>query len=109
MREEGPATNGTFSISIRGFYLTAAAAAATAAATTAAAATARTTPAAPAVVNAATASLAPTTTTATKSISINSIHLFTPFGKRGGTPQPRQLANATTLAGIGYQAHPSNE
>ena len=67
-REEGPATNGTLSISIRGFYLTAAAAAATA--------TAFTTPALPAVALAATASFAPTTTTSTKSFIVQ---LFTPL------------------------------
>jgi hypothetical protein len=82
IREEGPATNGTLSISIRGFYLTAAAAAA--------AATALTTPALPAGVLAVTASTAPTATPATKSITIN-IHLFTPFGERGETRQPRRV------------------
>ena len=86
MREEGPATKGTFSISIRGFYLTAAAAAATATA----AATAFTTPALPAVALAATASLAPTTTTATTSCTLK-VHLFTPFGERGETRQPRRV------------------
>jgi hypothetical protein len=60
-------------ISMRGFYLTAAAAAATPA-------TAFTTPALAAGVLAVTAPTAPTTTTATKSITIQSrVHLFTSF------------------------------
>jgi type VI protein secretion system component VasK len=74
VREEGPATNGTFSM--RGFYLTAAAAAATA--------TALTAPALPAVALAATASTAPTITTATCFIYR---HLFPSFLSNHSFPQ----------------------
>jgi hypothetical protein len=34
------------------------------------------------------------------------LHLLSP---KGGTPQPRQLANVTTVASVGYMAHPLNE
>src|SRR5215204_4875406 len=91
VQEEGPAGCGAFPPPNR---LTLAAAPATPTASPVASAAAPAGAVAPAV---------PAVPAATSPYSfVSNGHLFTPFPQRGGAPKPRQLANATTLASIGY-------